>query len=124
EDEGVEGERAREGEELALADGERGAALVDGVAVTGGEAIDEGIGAHACGGGSHARVLDVCAAEADVVCDVAAEEEHVLEDEADAATQLLDRHAVDGNTVEEDFAALRLVEAHEQVDQRGLARAR
>src|SRR5690606_38606831 len=71
----------------------------------------------------HACVVDVAAAEPDVVRDVAAEEEHVLEDEADAAAQLGERDAVDGYAIEEDLAVLRLVEAHEEVDERGLAGA-
>src|SRR5690606_3562940 len=123
EDERVEGERAGEGEELALADGEGGAALADGLGVAAGELLDEAVGADAGGGGADADVVDVVAAEANVVGDVAAEEEHVLEHEADAAAQLVERDAVDGHAVEQDLSALRLVEPHEQVDEGGLSGA-
>src|SRR5690606_7053814 len=65
----------------------------------------------------------VRAAEADVVIDVAAEEEDILEHEADPLAQLVRRHIAYRHPVEQDLALLRLVEAEQQADDGCLARA-
>ena len=59
----------------------------------------------------------------DVVADRAAEQPGVLQHHADRAAQLGARHLRDVDAVERDRAGVDLVEAHEQVDERRLARA-
>jgi hypothetical protein len=70
------------------------------------------------------RLIDLRTAHADVVAHVLAEEEDVLQHQSDPLPQFRDRHTPDRNPVEQDLAALRLVEAHQQVDDRALPRAR
>src|SRR5215212_6304352 len=77
----VEGERAREGDELLLADGEARAALAHLGLVALGQALDEAVGVHLARGPGDAVLRHVPAAEADVARDRAAEEEHVLQDD-------------------------------------------
>ena len=63
-------------------------------------------------------------AVADVGGDRAMQERRVLRDHADRGAQALLRHVADVLAVDADAALLELVEAQEQVDERGLARAR
>ena len=59
----------------------------------------------------------------DVVADGPAEQPRVLQHHADLRAQLGARHRRDVEAVERDHAAVELVEPHDQVDERGLARA-
>ena len=68
------------------------------------------------------RRLEV--AVGDVLADGAAEEPGVLEDHADLRPQLAAWHLRDVAPVNRDRAAIELVEAHDQVDERRLAGAR
>ena len=74
----VEGERAREGDELLLADREPRAALAHLGLEALGQALDEAVGVHLARGPADALVRDFRAPEADVAFDRPAEEEHVL----------------------------------------------
>ena len=55
---------------------------------------------------------------------VPAEQVHVLQHEAEERAQLVERHLADVDAVDQDPAAGDVVEAQQQVDDRGLARAR
>ena len=59
----------------------------------------------------------------DVLADRAAEEPRVLQHHADLRAQLRARDRRDAAPVERDLAPVQLVEPHDQVDERGLARA-
>src|SRR5260221_1248107 len=74
-------EGAGEIDELALADGERGAALVDAGADAFGERFDEIGETDFADGIFHSGAVDVRTAEADVGFDGAGEEEGILEDD-------------------------------------------
>ena len=63
----------------------------------------------------------VRAAVGDVLADRAVEQPRVLEDHAEGTPQAVARHLTRIDAVDRDLAAIDLVEAHEQVDQRGLA---
>src|SRR5204862_3120608 len=61
--------------------------------------------------------------EPDVGGDVTGEEEDVLLHVADQRAQLLQRHGADVDSVDRDSPALRIIESHQQVDDRRLAGA-
>ena len=72
---------------------------------------------------AHLVVGGVLFAVADVLRDGAGEEDRLLRHEADLRAQLLLRHLAHVHAVHQDAAAVDVVEARNQVDQGGLARA-
>src|SRR5690606_11790094 len=91
----VERECAREREQLAFADGQIRATLAERFREVVRQSRDHGIGADAPRGLLHAPVIDLGPAETDVVRDIATEQEHVLEHESDALTQLVYGYVAD-----------------------------
>src|SRR6266404_2439308 len=116
-------EGAGEIDELALADGERGAALVDAGGDAFGEGFDEIGKADFANGVLDGVAVDVGSAEAHVGFDGAGEEEGVLKNDAEQAAQVLEIDFADVDAVEQDLAALNVIEAKKERDQRGLAGA-
>ena len=57
----------------------------------------------------------------DVVADAAVEQPGVLEDHAEARPQLVPGELADIVAIERDATRVHVVEAHQQIDQRGLA---
>src|SRR5260370_5484954 len=123
EEAGIVGEGAGEIDELALADGERGAAHVDAGADAFGERFDEIGETDFADGVLDGVAVDVGSAEADVGFDGAGEEEGVVKNDAEKAAQVLEIDFADVNAVEQDLAALNVVEAKEERDERGFAGA-
>ena len=116
-------ERPRDGDELLLAGADVAALLVDDGVVAVGEAAHEPVHEGGPGGGEDLLLGGVRPAVGDVVPDGAAEEPGVLEHHADPAAQVVAAHRGDVHPVEGDPPGVQLVEAHDQVDQRGLAGA-
>src|ERR1700730_12940370 len=114
-------EGACEIDELALADGESGAALVHAGADAFGERFDEIGEADFANGVFHGGAVDVWSAEADVGFDGAGEEEGILEDDAELAAKVLEIDVADVDAVEKALVALDIVEAEEERDERGFA---
>src|SRR5690606_3676682 len=86
--------------------------------------LDEPVGPHQLGRPAHGLGGDVGVLQRQVALDRAGEEEHVLEHQADVVAQLRQAHPPDVDAVDEDLAALDVIEAQEQVDDRRLARPR
>src|SRR5919198_865939 len=86
---GVEGDRAREGEELLLPHRQRGAPLRDHRVVARGEALDEAVRVHEARGLAHALVAHAGVVQADVRGDAPGEDERVLQDHADVTAEIL-----------------------------------
>ena len=107
-------EGASEIDELALADGERGAAFVDGGVDAFGKRADEIAEADFVDGVFDGGAIDAGGAEADIGFDGAGEEERILEDDAELAAQILQLDFADVDAVEKDLAALNVVEAEKQ----------
>src|SRR6266852_8197215 len=116
-------ESAGEINELALTDGERGAAFVDAGADAFRERFDEIGEADFADGSFDGVAVDAGGAEADVGFDGAGEEKGILEDDAELAAQVLEIDFADVDAVEQDLAALNVVEAEKERDERGLAGA-
>src|SRR5262249_45885457 len=109
---------ARDRDALAFAAGELEPVLTDlgGVAV--GEAHDEVVGMGGLGGGNDLGFARAGPAEGDVVAHRGAEQERVLAHEGDLPAQRAARDRGDVLAVDDDGAALRLVEAHDQAEDR------
>ena len=123
EDAGVVGEGAGEADELLLSGGEGGAAFAHGLGKLQRQGADEVADVDFVGGALEAFVGDPRGAEADVVGDGAGEEEGVLQDDAEALAQRVEVLLADVDAVDEDAAALDVVEAHHQAGDGGLAGA-
>ena len=115
---------AGDGHPLLLPAGELHAALADERRVALGEALDEVVRVGGARGGLDLRVGGPGAPVADVVGDAAAEEDGLLRDHADAAPQAVGRDLPQVVAVDEDAAAVGIVEAREERREGGLARAR
>ena len=116
-------ERAGNGDALALAAGEADAALADDGVVALRQAGNETVGVGRPCGGFHFGVARVRLAEADVLRRRAVEQVRVLVDDAEARAE---RSAVERAQVlaaEQDASHLRVVEAHEQAQDRRLTGA-
>src|SRR5712664_2705800 len=116
-------EGAGEIDELALADRERGAAFVDAGGDAFGEGFDEIGKADFANGVLDGVAVDVGSAEAHVGFDGAGEEEGVLKNDAEQAAQVLEIDFADVDAVEQDLAALNVIEAKKERDERGFAGA-
>ena len=112
-----------DGDTLALAAGERDAALADAGVVAVAELGDEVMGVGGPGGGDNLGLGRVLASVADVVRDGAGEEDAVLHDNADLPAERLDVVGGDGLVVDEDVARAGIVEAGEEGDDGAFAGA-
>ena len=89
-----------------------------------GQRGDEVGGFGLVGGRAHFLFAGVGAAVEDVVAHGAVQQRGVLRHHADGAAQAVLGHAANVLAVDGDAPALHLVKAQQQIDQRGLARAR
>jgi len=116
-------EGTREGYELLLAGGERGAAFEDGFRELAGKGADEVGEVDLFGGVFDFSVSDMGAAEADVLRDGAGEEEAVLRHDTEAAAKQVEVLIADIDAVDEHGAGLDIVKAHHERGDGGLAGA-
>ncbi len=79
------------------------------------------MGCRHLGGGDHFRIAGTGAAEADVFHGIGREDHGVLRHDADRIAQILQGQVADVHAIEPDAALLRIVEAQQQLEQRGLA---
>src|SRR5712671_3786028 len=111
-------------DELPLADGKRGAALV----YVAGDAFRQGADKlpkpDFVNGALDGDAVDAGRAEADVRFDGAGEEKWILQHNAELAAQILQIDQANVLAVEEDLSALDIVKAQQEGDQSGLPRAR
>src|SRR5713226_613587 len=105
EEAGIVGEGAGEIDELALADGERGAALVDAGADAFGERFDEIGEADFADGVLDGVAVDVGSTETDVGFDGSGEKEGVLKDDTELAAKILEINFADVDAVEQNLSA-------------------
>ena len=103
----IEGERAREGDQLPLAHRERGAALAQRLLVSacGSRSMKRSAPTRSARPATRASSMSLVA-QPDVVAHVLAEQEDVLQHEADARAQLVQIELADGHAVEQDLAPL------------------
>ncbi len=120
---GIVRQGAREADQLALADGKRGTALVDDGVETLGQGIEEMARGPLRAGRGRRRAIDGCGAEANVGFERAGEQEGVLQHDAELAPQILDVQFADIDAVEKDLAALDVVEAQQELNGGGFAGA-
>ena len=114
---------AGETDELALADGERGAALADGGVDALGERADKIAQPDFVDSAFDRGAIDPGRAEADVGLERAGEKEGILQDDAELLAQILNVDRANVDAVEKDLPALNIVKAQQQRDQSGLAGA-
>src|SRR5215207_2063851 len=114
----------RDGDQLALARREAGAALADDVLEPVIEPRSYPVDAHGGGGGAHLFVRGIGFGEADVVGDRAAEQEGVLEHDAELAPVADELDVPEVGAVDADGSLVRVVEAGDQLRRRRLAAAR
>ena len=121
---GIDDQRARDGDALALATGEIGRSLLDPGLVTLRQALDELLGA--CEPGRAHRVLEVEAGPPgqDVVLHRAAEQEVLLQHDAEALAQMAQIDLAQIRPVDLHRARIVAVDTHEQAGDRGFAGAR
>ena len=116
-------QRARNRNALPLAPGELGSVLAGRRVVSAGKRHDEIVRV-----GRARRVDDLgfartCAPHGNIFADRAAKQEHILPDIGNLAAQGAARHRCDILAVDDDAAAVRLMEAQQQIEDRGLAAA-
>ena len=126
----VENEQARivrqgagKTDELALADGESGAAFADGRVESLRQRIEEGAEADFEKSALDGGAVDAFGAEADVGFERAGEEKWVLQDDAELAAQGVRVELAEVDAVKQDLAALDFVETQKQLDDGGFAGA-
>ena len=119
---GHEGPRDRE--QLALSGGDVRGVLLQNRVVALRQGLDDVVDEARPRGGLDLLITGPGPPVADVLADRAREQPRVLQDHAGPATHVVTRHRGDIAPVDEDASPIELVEAHEQVDQRGLARPR
>ena len=114
---------AGDGDALPLAAAELHAALADERVVAVGQCVDELVGVGDRGGAADVVGRRAAVAVGDVRGDGAVEQEHVLLDDADQAAVAVDVDVAQVAAVEQDAAAGGVVEAGDEVAERGLAAA-
>ena len=112
---------ARNGNALALAPAERGPLLAHRGVVALGQLADELVCARQAGGGHDGLQRRGGVANGDVLAHAAVEQEVVLQDDPDLATQLGRIHQADVDAVDQQAALLGRVQALHQLGQRALA---
>ena len=120
---GVAAEDARDREQLPLPDRDLFGVAVEWGVVSPRQGADEKIRARRLCGGDDLLARRVGSAVGNVVGDRPLKEARILEHHAEGAAQVGTGHLADVPAVQQDLAAVRVVEAHQQVDKRGLARA-
>ena len=116
-------QRACNRDALALAARQTHAAFTQEALIAARQARNEFVGGGHFGGGDDFLVAGADAAVADVFHRVFGEDHCVLRHDADGAAQGMQIQILDVHAVEQDVAALRIVEAQHQLEQRGLAGA-
>ena len=116
-------QRAREADQLALADGKSCAALGDLRFHAAGKPGDERAKPHFLQRGIYGSAADVRGAQAHVGLDGAGKQKRVLEDDAKLAAQILQVEVANIAAVDENLAALDVVKAQDQRNDGGLASA-
>ena len=114
-------ERPRDRDQLLLAGRDVGRLVVEHRVVAVGQRAHEVVDVGRPRGGEDLLVGGVRRAVGDVLPDRPAEQPGVLQDHPEAAAQVVAGHLVDVVAVEEDPPGVHVVEAHQQVDQGGLA---
>src|ERR1700727_1010434 len=117
------GEGAGEVDELLLAGGEAGAALAQRLVESVGQALDEVEDVDFIGGTLHVFIGDGLRTEADVLGNVAGEEERILQNDAEVLAKRGELVLAHVDAIDEYLATLYIVEAHHERDDGGLARA-
>src|SRR5580700_6466740 len=117
------GQSARERNELFLARRKSRAALAHLFVEAFGQGADEIGKVHIFGGLLNVRVLNAFGAEPDISANCPAEQEWILQHDAEAAAQVNEVHIFDIHAIDSDRAFLYIVKTQQQRDQRGLARA-
>ena len=115
------GQGAREIDELALTNRQRGAAFADTGADAFGKGLDEIGKPDFADGVFYGGAIDVRRAKANVGFDGAAEQKGILEDDAEQTAEILQVDFADVDSVEQDLTALNIIEAKQERDKRGLA---
>ncbi len=123
EDRRVTEERAGDGDALALAAGEPHAPLADDGRVAVGEPLDERVGAGRARGGLQLGRRGVRLAHPEVVLDGAVEEVGVLTHHGDPAAERVEAELAHVAPADPHVAALRIVEAQEELQHRRLPRS-
>ena len=116
-------ERARDGDELPLADAEVGRLVVEHRVVAVGQRVHEAVDVRRRRRGDDLLLRGVRAAVGDVLADRAGEQPRVLQHHAGARAQVVAGHAHRVDAVEGDPPALDVVEPHDEVHERRLAGA-
>ena len=111
-------------QQLLLALGQIAAGLADDRIIPLGQTADETVGVGRLGCSHHFVHSCLRLAHGDIFPDGARPEPGILQHHAHTAPQLPPVHIHSIDTVQADLAALRVVEAHEQIDKGGLAAAR
>src|SRR5216684_762515 len=119
----VVGKSAGKINELALADGECGAAFVDVAGDALGKGADEFAEADFVNGAFDCGAIDAGRAEPDVRFNGAGKKKGILEHDAELAAEILQVDQANVFAVEEDLAALNVVEAEQEGDEGGFAGA-
>src|SRR2546430_1244632 len=117
----IMGQGASEIDELALADGKRGASLIDGGGGSVGKRTNELAEADFLESAVDGGVLDALGAEADIGLNRSGEEKRILEHDAELAAKVLQLDGSNVLAVEKNLTALNVVEAEKQRNERGLA---
>ncbi len=117
----VERQRARERQQLLLADRQRRAPFRHRRVVTAGKRLDETVGVNGLAAASRTRCgVDRIVSEADIAGDRAGKEMHVLQDEPEELAKLGEIHVADVDAVDQNPAARHVVKAQQKTDQRRL----
>src|SRR5216684_3882987 len=119
----VVGKSAGKINELALADGECGAAFVDVAGDALGKGADEFAEADFVNGVFDCGAIDAGRAEPDVRFNGAGKKKGILEHDAELAAEILQVNQANVLAVEEDLAALNVVKAEQEGDESGFASA-
>src|SRR5262249_25510853 len=119
----ADGECAGDRDTLALAARERDAALADHGVVALRQALDELVRLRGPRSLLHLVLRELTATERDVVADGGAEEERILRDHADLASQRRERDVADVHAVDHDAPSEDVVEARHERRERRLAGA-
>ncbi len=118
-DAGVHQQGAGDGHPLALTAAERHTALTDDGLITVGEVEDKLMRLRSLRGGDDFLVAGLRPAVSDVGLDRVGEKERGLQDDADPAAQRVEIYRADVHAVHEHCALGHIIEARDQVDQRG-----
>ena len=110
-----------EADELLLTGGEGASALEDGFGKGAGEGVDEVGNVDFGGGVFYFLIRDPVRAEANVLSDGSGEEERILQDHSETATEMEQILVANVDSVNENLARLDIVEAHHEGGDGGLA---